>query len=53
MAIDEHTVEEAVGKVFGELGVDLNDQPSRRQLLRFCVDWSGLFIVCSSQSFCQ
>jgi hypothetical protein len=27
-------------KVFGELGVDLDDQPSRRQLLRFCVDWS-------------
>ncbi|MFI5691001.1 ArsR/SmtB family transcription factor [Kribbella sp. NPDC051586] len=27
-------------EVFAELGVDLSDQPSRRQLLRFCVDWS-------------
>jgi DNA-binding transcriptional ArsR family regulator len=26
--------------VFGELGVDLDHQPARRQLLRFCVDWS-------------
>jgi DNA-binding transcriptional ArsR family regulator len=27
-------------EVFGELGVDLDHQPSRRRLLRFCVDWS-------------
>jgi DNA-binding transcriptional ArsR family regulator len=27
-------------EVFGELGVDLSEQVSRRRLLRFCVDWS-------------
>lgn len=27
-------------EVFGELGVDLSTQGSRRKLLRFCVDWS-------------
>ncbi|MGZ0150333.1 ArsR/SmtB family transcription factor [Kribbella sp. WER1] len=27
-------------EVFAELGVDLTTQPTRRPLLRFCVDWS-------------
>ena len=30
----------AATDVFGDLGVDLSAQDSRRQLLRFCVDWS-------------
>jgi len=30
----------AAAEVFGDLGVDLSAQNSRRQLLRFCVDWS-------------
>ena len=30
----------AAADVFGDLGVDLSGQDSRRQLLRFCVDWS-------------
>ena len=30
----------AAADVFGDLGVDLSAQDSRRQLLRFCVDWS-------------
>ena len=29
-------------EVLAELGVDLASQPSRRPLLRFCVDWSEL-----------
>jgi hypothetical protein len=30
----------AAPEVFADLGVDLSAQQSRRQLLRFCVDWS-------------
>jgi len=30
----------AADEVFGELGVDVSAQVSRRKLLRFCVDWS-------------
>lgn len=31
---------DAATEVFGELGVDLSGQGSRRKFLRFCVDWS-------------